>query len=1000
MKLLNLIFQNKNNNQSNFLKELFIVFIFAIISFIFFYDVFFKNITFVFSPDTSESLYPCYYFAAKSLKSGVFPFWNSYLFSGFPFDAYPAVGLFYTINWLFWVFPYSNDIFPYYAYEYLTIFHVFLAGWFMYLLVKKLQHGRIISVVAGILYMLNANFLHYIGWEHLLSGFSWFPLLFLFFYNAFQERKIHYSFFSGIILGIIFLTSRTQAPIMAIMLIGLFFIYNIVSDFKDKNLCKKYFLYIFITATVGVLLGAVSILPVLEFTPLSLRFLGPDGILVGNEKMSIAAFTHFKLNINHLLGFFTLKYSNAEVANTFLGVVPFSLSLFSVIFYRKSNNLIKFLLIVFVISLFYSLGFLLPYVFYFIPLADKIREPQLYFIYISFVVPILSAFALKNLFNGEFAKKINNLKKKKIFSILLFVILFMILSFLIKDNKLILSSILFFMLLFLFIKIKNQNILNVFKVMLILLILYEIKPLHGIDNKNIKIQDYFNSFNQLNVLKPENNLDKFRVTAVEGEKWPYPHNAGTIIGFYDTLGYGNPLLYKFFDYRNKVSYNAKYYDMLNVKYFISYSKSNSRIAPFIGEEIQEVNSIKDIWIPDYYKKEKHEIYLYENKNRFGQAWVVDDISLPEEYNNIISLIEDKNINLKQTAFINHSNISQEIYNEIKEVNKNELVKLEFFLKIVKYEDNKITIEVNSNKKSLLVLSELYYPGWKVYVNGKKEDLLEVNNILRGNIIQKGQNVVEYVYEPKGVKVGVIISLITLFLSIFIILNEKYFKLNFYKINLSYFSIGIIAILLIPFFIFIFSINTVKKDTSKYFSEDREKWKTYEYDNISDINQFNFIESYKHAEIDGIQETEGTPWKKTITVIDVVKNEKKQPNISEKAIFMLTGVHLFYKIQLSEDKELYLKGELSFWPGAKDWNVSDGFIGEIIVVPDGQKEEIVFSNYINPKDDIHKIKISLKKFKGKKIKIIFLTKNELNKNGNGDWAIWINPEITMDYKKGK
>jgi uncharacterized membrane protein YfhO len=76
--------------------------------------------------------------------------------------------------------------------------------------------------------------------------------------------------------------------------------------------------------------------------------------------------------------------------------------------------------------------------------------------------------------------------------------------------------------------------------------------------------------------------------------------------------------------------------------------------------------------------------------------------------------------------------------------------------IKKYGSREIILEVES-RGGLLVLSDLYYPGWKVKVNGREEELINVFGLLRGVIIGKGKSEVLFSYHPDSLYAGAAVS---------------------------------------------------------------------------------------------------------------------------------------------------------------------------------------------------------------------------------------------------
>ena len=67
-----------------------------------------------------------------------------------------------------------------------------------------------------------------------------------------------------------------------------------------------------------------------------------------------------------------------------------------------------------------------------------------------------------------------------------------------------------------------------------------------------------------------------------------------------------------------------------------------------------------------------------------------------------------------------------------------------------YAPNKLVYDVDAKGKQLIVFSEIYYPeGWTAYVDGKEQDILKVNYLLRGLEVDGGKHKVEFKFDiPK------------------------------------------------------------------------------------------------------------------------------------------------------------------------------------------------------------------------------------------------------------
>ena len=77
--------------------------------------------------------------------------------------------------------------------------------------------------------------------------------------------------------------------------------------------------------------------------------------------------------------------------------------------------------------------------------------------------------------------------------------------------------------------------------------------------------------------------------------------------------------------------------------------------------------------------------------------------------------------------------------------------------IIHWSPNKIEIEVKSDSKQFLVISEIFFPyGWEVTSHPNLE-IVEVNSILRGLYIPKGNHKIIMEFIPKDVLMGSIIT---------------------------------------------------------------------------------------------------------------------------------------------------------------------------------------------------------------------------------------------------
>jgi uncharacterized membrane protein YfhO len=72
----------------------------------------------------------------------------------------------------------------------------------------------------------------------------------------------------------------------------------------------------------------------------------------------------------------------------------------------------------------------------------------------------------------------------------------------------------------------------------------------------------------------------------------------------------------------------------------------------------------------------------------------------------------------------------------------------------------VQINAHLSEPGVLVLTDAFYPGWKVFVGGKEQKILRANYLFRGVELRAGNHEVEFVYDPISFKIGLLISLLT------------------------------------------------------------------------------------------------------------------------------------------------------------------------------------------------------------------------------------------------
>jgi len=109
----------------------------------------------------------------RCVSEGELPSWNPYAFCGHPLLATGQASTFYPFNVIFLLIPLP------YAYVVFTGLHLWLAGVFQYLFLRRIGVGEFGAAVGGIVFALCGFFAMRLIWPMLLGSAVWLPLMLL-----------------------------------------------------------------------------------------------------------------------------------------------------------------------------------------------------------------------------------------------------------------------------------------------------------------------------------------------------------------------------------------------------------------------------------------------------------------------------------------------------------------------------------------------------------------------------------------------------------------------------------------------------------------------------------------------------------------------------------------------------------------------------------------------------------------------------------------------------
>jgi hypothetical protein len=81
--------------------------------------------------------------------------------------------------------------------------------------------------------------------------------------------------------------------------------------------------------------------------------------------------------------------------------------------------------------------------------------------------------------------------------------------------------------------------------------------------------------------------------------------------------------------------------------------------------------------------------------------------------------------------------------------------------VTEYTPGHVALDVEAARRSLLVVAESYYPGWRATIDGQPAAILRANYLSQGLVMAQGEHTVEFSYEPDSFRYGALISLVGL-----------------------------------------------------------------------------------------------------------------------------------------------------------------------------------------------------------------------------------------------
>ncbi len=732
--------------------------------------------------DLTTFFYPFRYVWVESIRQGHFPFWNPYIKCGVPLFAAAQPGVLYPLSLPYLFLP--LDL----AFNWTIILHFFLAGAFAYGLMRELGASIQGSLAAASAFTFSGYLISVHNLLNTLISVSWYPLVIMCGCRMLRTGLIRWALASGASICFMFLGGGVEIVIFALVSLLILCLYPEVLplNLSDNSPRIQRRLGLFGLAVVIFLgLSMVQLLPFLELYRQSHRFGGVPLEEATRWSLESRDLIYFLLPDVYGQRFSPDRYWKFQnyLKSIYVGAVPFFLALYYFVRMGKRGLI---LLGAMAVTLVFALGKYTPvYPFFYrhFPLFATLRYPVKFIFLFIFWLCVTAGLGL-DFIGRRFSE---NRRSSAAYQTLLVAIV-VLLSGLLILGRFFPGKVLYFMeqwletsldLEYLPMALHNFNRLLILAVLsswviffglrqklsrlgspllLILLTLDLFLGNRGYTNK-LDATSFHEETNIIRTLRSDGDLFRFHVLPEAQELQvtvkshaDYHRIRKEFLGYdlmmehhlFDIDGYNVPLQPRYERFMSLVRDRPlapirTLLDLLNVKYVLA---------------AEPIDLPGYVYVQDGLATSK----LYENHNRLPRAFLVTNYQVLKSDEEFARAFYDPNFDPQSAVLL------EKVPTRFLALKKAPTIPtLKSTVKVLSYENNRMGLEVNTPEAVLLFMSEAYYPGWKVYVDGRREEILRANYVFRAIPVAPGSHRVEVVYEPLSFEIGLWVSLLTVFL---------------------------------------------------------------------------------------------------------------------------------------------------------------------------------------------------------------------------------------------
>ena len=347
--------------------------------------------------DNTYLIHPLFSFISKALSAGEYPYWINSLLGGLPLYNSPQFSPLYPFYFLGWRL-YQTPLDALQQVHYVTYLHVGILYLNTYIMLRIFHLPILPSIVGATCCAFSGNINYYAMWVNIIAPYSWLPLaigsVFLIIENEYPRVGL---ILGAISISLLAIASPAQPLIHFIYGTGMLLLGYWLFQFKETRKNLGVLKRLGLLAGICLLMTAPVLVPTYSSMKKMVRWVGKGAVITGDHHLPFASFVqgqHEPSELAHV--FFPLRLFYSAVGNPYLGILPMFLAFLALLKARK-NWLVLPLFLFGLYCLFSVTGSHLgiAHINYFLPLWNKIREPDRHVIWFVLCFSTLCAFGFQ-----------------------------------------------------------------------------------------------------------------------------------------------------------------------------------------------------------------------------------------------------------------------------------------------------------------------------------------------------------------------------------------------------------------------------------------------------------------------------------------------------------------------------------------------------------------------------------------------------------------------------